>query len=87
MSSDDLVMQVRLETLLELPLPAAALATVWREAMTWSGDDRPRRRLALELAVLEPDRCRELGQSQGLTAGLPRPHGGGGHLHNLGSHA
>ncbi len=75
MSSDDLVLQVRLETLLELPLPAAALATVWREAMTWSGDDRLRRRLALELAVLELDRCRELGESQGWTSVLPRLEG------------
>lgn len=75
MSPDAFVLQVPLERLLELPLPAAALATVWREAMTWSADAGLRRRLALELAVLELDRCRELGESQGWATVLPRLEG------------
>ncbi len=68
-------LQVPLETLLELPLGAEALATVWREAMGWTSEPAVRRRLALELAVLELDRCRELGETQGWTAVLPRLEG------------
>lgn len=83
MSDHPQLLQVPLETLLELPLPTAALATVWREAMTWGIDERQRRRLALELAVLELDRCRELGESQGWSAVLPRLEGWETTWHNL----
>jgi len=70
--SDDAILQVPLDTLLELPLPAEALATVYREAMTWTADAPLRRRLALELAVLELDRCRQLGESDGWRGVIPR---------------
>jgi hypothetical protein len=70
--SDDAILQVPLETLLELPLPAEALATVCREVMSWTVDAPLRRRLALELAVLELDRCRQLGESDGWRRVIPR---------------
>ena len=68
-------LRVTLETLLELPLASDALATVWREAMGWTAEPALRRRLALELAVLELDRCRELGESEGWATMLPRLEG------------
>lgn len=73
--SDELSLQVPLETLLELPLPAAALATVWREAIGWTADGAVRRRLALELAVLELDRCREIGEGGGWATVISRLEG------------
>lgn len=73
--SHDPSLQVPLETLLELPLPAEALATVWREAMTWTADGTVRRRLALALAVLELDRCRDIGEGGDWSAVIPRLEG------------
>ena len=70
--TDGDTLQVPLETLLELPLPAEALATVLRESMTWTAAPTLRRRLALELAVLELDRCRELGETSGWQGVIPR---------------
>jgi len=68
-------LQVGLDTLLELPLPAEALATVWREAMGWTTEPAVQRRLALELAVLELDRCREMGETQGWQGVIGRLEG------------
>jgi len=70
--SQEKTLEIPLETLLELPLTADALATVWREAISWTNEPAVRRRLALELAVLELDRCREIGESKGWSGVLPR---------------
>lgn len=70
--SHEKTVEIPIETLLGLPLTADALATVWREAISWTNEPAVRRRLALELAVLELDRCREIGESKGWSGVLPR---------------
>jgi hypothetical protein len=81
--SEEQTLRITLEALLELPLAADALATVWREAINWTSEPTVRRRLAIELAVLELDRCRELGESRGWSAVLPRLDGWETTWHNL----